>query len=177
MPTNEYQFVTVWEVAGTPEVVFDILDDPADLVRWWPSVYLDVVVEEPGDERGIGKVVSLLTKGWLPYKLRWSFRVTEKVRPTRIILDAWGDLDGHGEWTITGHGPMTRARYDWRVRADKPLIRHLSFLFKPVFSANHRWAMARGEESMKAELVRRRVGAEMARGSLAARGEGIWSRP
>jgi hypothetical protein len=63
MPANEYQFVTVWDVEGTPDEVFDILDDPADLARWWPSVYLDVVVDEPGDERGIGKVGSLLTKG------------------------------------------------------------------------------------------------------------------
>lgn len=157
MPANEYQFVTVWEVEGSPDEVFAILDDPADLARWWPSVYLDVVVVDPGDERGIGKVVDVLTKGWLPYKLRWSFRVTEKARPTRIALDTWGDLDGHGEWTITAHGAMTRDRYDWRVRADKPLLRYLSFLFKPVFSANHRWAMARGEESLKAELARRRA--------------------
>lgn len=70
MPANEYQFLTVWGVEGTPEEVFAVLDEPADLVRWWPSVYLDVVVEEPGDERGIGKVVRVLTKGWLPYKLR-----------------------------------------------------------------------------------------------------------
>lgn len=158
MPANEYQFVTVWEVEGSPEEVFAVLDDPADLVRWWPSVYLDVVVMEAGDERGIGKVVGLLTKGWLPYTLRWNFRVTEKARPSRIVLDAWGDLDGHGEWTITGHGALARALYDWRVRADKPLLRYLSFLFKPVFSANHRWAMARGEESLTAELARRRAG-------------------
>ena len=45
--------------------------------------------------------------------------------------------------------------YDWRIRAEKPLLRYLSFLLKPVFSANHRWAMARGEESLKAELARR----------------------
>src|SRR3954467_7382801 len=100
MPAHEYQFLTVWEVEGTPEEVFAILDDPADLVRWWPAVYLDVGMVEPVDGRGVGKVVSLLTKGWLPYTLRWSFRVTEKARPTRIVLDAWGDLDGHGEWTI-----------------------------------------------------------------------------
>jgi uncharacterized protein YndB with AHSA1/START domain len=157
MPVNQYQFVTVWEVESTPDEVFDILDDPADLVRWWPSVYLDVVVEEPGDEQGVGKVVSLLTKGWLPYKLRWTFRVTEKVRPSRIALDAWGDLDGHAEWSISPPGPQVRARYDWRVRADETLLRHLTFLFEPVFSANHRWAMARGEESLKAELDRRRA--------------------
>jgi hypothetical protein len=48
--------------------------------------------------------------------------------------------------------------YDWRIRADKPLLRTLSFLLKPVFSANHRWAMAQGEASLKRELVRRHAG-------------------
>lgn len=37
-----------------------------------------------------------------------------------------------------------------------PLLRTLSFAFKPVFSANHRWAMQRGEKSLRLELVRRR---------------------
>jgi len=30
----------------------------------------------------------------------------------------------------------------------------LSFLLKPIFCANHGWAMARGEESLKIELAR-----------------------
>jgi len=31
---------------------------------------------------------------------------------------------------------------DWRIRAEKPLLRYRSFLVKPVFGANHRWVMA-----------------------------------
>jgi hypothetical protein len=46
--------------------------------------------------------------------------------------------------------------FDWKLVAEKPLLRYLSFLFKPIFSANHRWAMARGEESLKRELARKR---------------------
>lgn len=42
-------------------------------------------------------------------------------------------------------------------RVYSELIRTLSFLFKPIFSANHRWAMAREEESLKLELTRRRA--------------------
>jgi uncharacterized protein YndB with AHSA1/START domain len=156
MPANDYHFVTRWHVEGTPEEVFAVLDEPEDMAQWWPSVYLDVRVIEPGDDRGIGKVVTLLTKGWLPYKIRWSFRVTEKAPPTRIALEAWGDLEGQGQWTIVPEGSQVEVRYDWRVRADKPLLRHLSFLFKPVFEANHRWAMARGEERLRKELVGRR---------------------
>ena len=43
--------------------------------------------------------------------------------------------------------------YDWKIRADKPLLRYLSFLLKPIFSANHRWAMAQGEKALRAELA------------------------
>ncbi len=48
----------------------------------------------------------------------------------------------------------------WQVRADKPLLRRLSWLLRPVFAANHNWAMARGEESLKLELARRRATSE-----------------
>ena len=47
--------------------------------------------------------------------------------------------------------------YDWRVSAGKPLLRRLGWLLRPAFAANHRWAMARGEESLKLELRRNRA--------------------
>jgi hypothetical protein len=125
-----------------------------ELPRWWPSVYLDVKVLEPGDKDGIGKVVSLHTKGWLPYTLRWQFRVTESRYPHGFSLEAWGDFNGRGIWTLEQDGPNVNVTYDWKIRADKPLLSALSFLFKPIFSANHRWAMTRGEESLKIELAR-----------------------
>lgn len=149
MPSNEYHFVTQWRVAGSAEEVWEILDNPLDLPRWWPDVYLRVTEPEPG-------IVSLLTKGRLPYKLRWSFRVTERRFPEGFSLDAWGDFNGRGVWTFRQNAGLTKITYDWRIRADKPLLRYLSFLLKPVFSANHRWAMARGEESLRRELARRK---------------------
>jgi hypothetical protein len=155
MSANEYHFVTTWRVPGTIEQVSDILGDPLDLPRWWPSVYLAVEQIEPGDASGVGRVVALHTKGWLPYTLRWRFRVTESRRPYGFSLEAWGDFEGTGVWTFTQNGSFVKITYDWKIRADKPLLRYLSFLLKPVFSANHRWAMARGEESLVAELGRR----------------------
>jgi hypothetical protein len=109
---------------------------------------------EPGDARGAGRVISLYTKGWLPYTLRWSFRVTE-VRDDGSTLEAWGDFVGRGIWTFEQDGPWVNAIYDWKIDAEKPLLRYLSFLIKPIFSANHHWAMARGEESLRLELARR----------------------
>jgi hypothetical protein len=156
MATNDYHFITVWRVKSTIEEVSEILEEARGLTRWWPSVYLDVKVLEEGDENGIGKVVSLYTKGWLPYTLRWEFRVTE-VQPDGFTLVAWGDFDGRGIWTFEQDGEWVNATYDWKIKAEKPLLRYFSLIMKPIFSANHHWAMAKGEESLKLELARRHV--------------------
>lgn len=153
MSSNDYHFITKWRVKSTVQEVSEILNDARDLVRWWPSVYLDVKILEPGDEHGLGKVVSLFTKGWLPYTLRWDFRVTE-VRPDGFTLVARGDFDGRGIWTFEQDGSWVNVVYDWKIKAEKPLLRYFSFLMKPIFAANHRWAMAKGEESLKLEIDR-----------------------
>jgi hypothetical protein len=154
MATNDYHFITTWCVKSSIEEVSEIIGDPRGLARWWPSVYLDVKVLEEGGEHGLGRVVSLYTKGWLPYTLRWEFRVTE-VQPDGFTLVAWGDFDGRGIWTFEQDGEWVNVTYDWKIKAEKPLLRYFSFIMKPIFSANHRWAMAKGEESLKLELARR----------------------
>jgi hypothetical protein len=156
-PSSEYHFVSIWRVEGTAAEVYAIIEDVESLPRWWPAVYLEVRVLEPGDAAGVGKVVALYTKGWLPYTLRWQLRIIEAQRPHRSTLEAWGDLIGRGVWTFTQAGGKVQVQYDWRIQADKPMLRYLSFLLKPIFAANHRWAMARGEESLRLELLRRRA--------------------
>lgn len=152
---NDYHFVTHWRVESTPEEVSAILADAPALARWWPSVYLEVDERARGDERGVGKVVGLHTKGWLPYTIRWQFTVTEADRPRGFALQASGDFDGRGIWTFTQNGRWADITYDWKIRGDKPLFKYGSLIMKPIFSANHRWAMAKGEESLKLELARR----------------------
>jgi len=157
MPANEYVFVTRWRVEGTCGEVADILGDPMALPRWWPSVYLSVTEFAPPDAHGVGRRVRLLTKGWLPYTLSWDFVVTESNYPYGFSIAASGDFDGSGVWTFAQDGACVDIVYDWRIRAEKPLLRALSFVLKPLFAANHRWAMAQGETSLKLELARRRA--------------------
>ena len=76
MASNDYHFVTVWRIPATPDEITEVLADAPALARWWPSVYLTVTEVSPGDERGVGKVVDLYTKGFLPYTLRWRFTIT-----------------------------------------------------------------------------------------------------
>ena len=143
---NDYHFVTRWRVQGSVKEVLDILGDAEDLPRWWPSVYIEV--------KKRGDAVELFTKGWLPYTLRWSFRVNE-TRPDGFVIEAFGDFVGRGEWIVTQDGDEVDIVYDWRITAEKSLLRLFSPILKPIFSANHQWAMARGEESSKIELARR----------------------
>ena len=163
---NEYVFLTRWRVEGTCGEVADVLGDPLALARWWPSVYLRVEELRPPDARGVGRVVRLQTKGWLPYTLDWEFEVTDSRYPHGFTLVAKGDFDGVGVWTFEQDGAFVIATYDWRLSAEKPLLKTLSFLLKPIFEANHRWAMAQGEESLKLELARRRATTDAARRSV-----------
>ena len=155
--SNAYHFVTRWRVEGTCGEVADVLGDPLALPRWWPSVYLSVSEIRPPDARGLGRRVSLLTKGWLPYTIAWEFEVVESRYPFGFVIAASGDFDGRGEWTFAQDGPYVDIVYDWRLRAEKPLLRDLSFPLRPIFEANHRWAMSQGETSLKLELQRRRA--------------------
>ena len=167
MATNDYHFITRWRVPGSVEEIAAIIADAGGLTRWWPSVYLAVRELEPGDASGLGKAIDLYTKGWLPYTLRWQFRVTE-LRADGFAIEAWGDFVGRGIWSFAQEGPTAIVTYDWRIRADKPLLRRLSFLLKPIFAANHRWAMEQGERSLKLELARRRAGTPEQRAAVPA---------
>ncbi|MGH9969096.1 MAG: SRPBCC family protein [Pyrinomonadaceae bacterium] len=153
----EYNFIDKWRVEGSVKEVADIIDDALSLPRWWPSVYFEVKELSPGGERGVGRVISLRAGGWLPYTLRINFRAIESHYPNGFSMEASGDLEGMGIWSFNQEGEFVNITYDWTVRANKTIIRHLSFLLKPIFRSNHNWTMKRGEESLKLELARRRA--------------------
>lgn len=175
-PAHAYHFVTDWRVEADLHEVVSILDDPEGLPRWWPSVYLDVRVLEPGAPGGVGKVVELFTKGFLPYTLRWRFRVAASDKPHGWTIEAGpfgpdappSDFVGRGVWSFRQEGPEVAIRYEWTITAEKPLLKRLSPLLKPLFSANHLWAMARGEEALRLELLRRRAPTPEARAAIPA---------
>jgi hypothetical protein len=158
-----YHFLTHWRVDGTCGEVADLLRDASALPRWWPSVYLRVTETDPPDARGVGRRVRLLTKGWLPYTLSWEFVVVESTYPSGFVIEATGDFVGRGVWRFVQDGPMVHITYDWSIRVEKPLLRRLTPFLRPLFEANHRWAMAQGETSLKLELARRRATSDAVR--------------
>jgi hypothetical protein len=121
---------------------------------------------EQGGAGAAGRTLELHTKGWLPYTLRWTLRITEPITDKGFGVTASGDLEGTGRWMFEQRGPSVVITYDWQVQANKPLLRRLGWLLRPVFAANHRWAMNQGERSLQLELERRRATDERGRQAL-----------
>ena len=105
-------------------------------------------VLDPGGRDGAGRRVALHTRGRLPYTLRWQARMVEDRRPHGWTIEATGDLVGRGVWRLEQRGELVAVRYDWQVAVEKPLLRPLTPILRPVYAANHRWAMARGFEGL-----------------------------
>lgn len=158
-----YHFVSRWRVPGTRDEVRAVLEDAAQLPRWWPSLYREVTVLEPGGPGGVGRVIELQTPP-VPYSLRWRLAVTRSYGPAGFTMAATGDFVGTGTWILKQDGDHVVVLYDWRVSAEKPLLKQLSWLLRPVFRANHRLVMHHGEISLRRELELRRMGPEAGAG-------------
>ena len=111
MASNEYHFITIWRLEATPEEVTEILGDAEGLARWWPSVYLEVEREEPGDERGVGAVVRPLHEGLAPVHPALAVH-GDGVRPAPWLPASRpsGDFVGRGIWTFEQVGDPRRSR-------------------------------------------------------------------
>jgi hypothetical protein len=151
LATNDYHFLTHWRVPGHLADIDAVLTEPADYPRWWPEVFLDV--EGPVFRAGV-PIVRVFSKGRLPYTLRWQARLVEVWSPHGFSFVASGDFTGRGAWSLRQDGEEVAVAFDWKIRAEKPLLRWLSLLLGPVFAANHNWAMRRGEEGLRRELAR-----------------------
>jgi uncharacterized protein YndB with AHSA1/START domain/quercetin dioxygenase-like cupin family protein len=144
--SGEYVFVDEWDVAAPPQAVFDALADARTYPQWWTPVYIDVDAEGPP---ALGKVSRQHFKGRLPYHLHTSSTITRLEPPHVVQGDVEGDLRGRGTWTLTPTATGTHVRFDWRVFADRPLLRTLTPLLRPVFRWNHNWAIARAIDGLE----------------------------
>jgi uncharacterized protein YndB with AHSA1/START domain len=162
--SREYLFVDEWEVAAPPEATFAALADARTYPKWWRPVYLDVDAEGPP---ALGVESRQHFKGRLPYHLRTRSRIVRFEPPRAIAAEVDGDLRGHGLWTLTPTPAGTHVRFDWRVHADRPLLRLLTPILRPAFRWNHNWAIARAMEGLEPYAQRSRTVKEEGSGARA----------
>ena len=143
---SEYVFIDEWDVDAPVEAVFEALADARTYPDWWGAVYLDVEADCPPQ---VGCVSKHEFKGRLPYHLNTTSEIVRMDRPREFEVKVVGDLTGRGVWTLTSRNGRVHIRFDWRVLADRPLLRYLTPVLRPVFRWNHNWSIKRAIERLE----------------------------
>jgi uncharacterized protein YndB with AHSA1/START domain len=150
---NEYRFVDRWFVRAPPELAYELIGDTLGYPQWWGDVFIHV--EGDGGPPRPGRRVTIVSRGFLPYRLRWDAEVTDADPPRRFGFTMSGDFVGGGSWSLEPADGGTSAVFEFRPRVEKPGVKQLSPVLKPLFRWNHRWAMRRGERGLDALLASR----------------------
>jgi carbon monoxide dehydrogenase subunit G len=129
---HEFVLVSDWRIPAPIEAVWAALHDVEKWPKWWP--YVKQVTEiEPVDADGVGARRAFVWATRLPYRIAFEMRTTRVRRPVLMEGRASGDLNGTGRWDLELTAYGTRVRYEWRVSADKPWMRRLAPLLRPVY--------------------------------------------
>jgi uncharacterized protein YndB with AHSA1/START domain len=143
---DEYVFIDEWDVRAPQEAVFEALADARTYPAWWRPVYLAVDADCPPS---VGCVSYHEFKGRLPYHLKTRSEIIRLEPPREFEVRVEGDLNGRGIWTLAPVGDGVHVRFDWRVLADRPLLRYLTPLLRPLFRWNHNWSIKRAIEGLE----------------------------
>jgi hypothetical protein len=54
-----------------------------------------------------------------------------------------------GVWTLTPRGDSVLVRFDWRVNADRMLLRVFTPVLRPLFRTNHNYAISRAKVALE----------------------------
>lgn len=152
MATNYYVFTDTFTVPCSVDTAYQYIKRIEEYPRWWGNVYkkIEKLKDAPPDTAGSKYRVTV--GGFLPYSLVIENEVTFVDRPNRIEFVAYGDLEGKGLWSFKPVAGGTEVTFDWRVAANKAVIRALSFLLKPLFRANHVYCVKKANEGIRREL-------------------------
>jgi quercetin dioxygenase-like cupin family protein/uncharacterized protein YndB with AHSA1/START domain len=156
-PMRPYVFVDEWDVAAPPAAVFTAVADSRTYPEWWRPVYLEAEGSVPVE---VGAEARHHFKARLPYHLRTRSVVAAVDPPRTVTADVEGDLRGRGTWTLTPTAVGTHVRFDWQVHADRPLLRALTPLLRPLLRWNHKWAIARAKEGLEPYAQRNAAAAQ-----------------
>ena len=149
MATNYYVFVDKFTVPCDGEVAYQYIRQIEEYPRWWGQLQ-----DAPPDAAGSKYRVTV--GGFLPYSLTIENEITFVDRPNRIDFAAFGDLEGKGTWLFKPVAEGTEITFEWRVAANKVMIRALSFLLKPLFRANHVYCIKRAREGIRQDLQQKK---------------------
>ena len=147
----EYHFASIWQIQAPIERVWGEIYDAEHWPSWWKYV-VGVDELEPGGADGVGRRQRFLFRTRMPYTLGFDGWLTYVQPPSKLEVEAAGELEGTGRWTLTPADGGTLVRYDWDVRTTKRWMNLLAPVARPVFNWNHDELMREGGESLARRL-------------------------
>ena len=155
MSASDFLLVSHWRLAAPRADIWKVLKAPTHWPRWWR--YVAKVDElDHGDAAGLGAKHRVSWTSRLPYRVNLETEVVETQPEQLIRLHAEGDVRGEGCWRLADADGGCTAEYTWRVAVDKPWMRALAPLLRPVFAWNHNAVMDEGERGLKRYLETRK---------------------
>jgi uncharacterized protein YndB with AHSA1/START domain len=156
---SEYVFIDEWNVDAPLDAVYNALADARTYPDWWKPVYIAVEGDRAPE---VGATTKQEFKGQLPYHLKTTSTIVNADPPHSFEVEVVGDLTGRGVWTLTERDGGVHVHFDWRVIADRPLLRYLTPILRPLFRWNHNWSIKRAIEGLEAYAQRTAGGARSA---------------
>jgi uncharacterized protein YndB with AHSA1/START domain len=147
--SNKYHFEDHWDVPFPIDQVWEVLSRAKEFPLWWQGVYLSVNSLDGADEPRVGARVAAVARGRLPYRLRFTIETTALEKPRLIAFKASGDFEtDESRWLLSPTANGTHVILDWNPKVEKPVVKLLSPLLKPLFRWNHNWTMIRGQRQI-----------------------------
>lgn len=157
MAANVFRFDESWEIPGaTLDEVYDVLSRGELLPLWWKGVYLEAVRLTPGDAPEVGGKLSARVRGFLPFTLAFVVEATELERPRKVAVKTYGDIDGAWSATLSPKGDGVHIALIFEVAVERPGMRFLAPVLRPLFAINHYWTTPKGERGLRQYLAQRR---------------------
>ncbi|MGW2183461.1 SRPBCC family protein [Streptomyces sp. NPDC001732] len=145
MDWSHYRFLSIWDLPGPPDTVYEILGRADDYPRWWPQ-FREVASLDA--TTGTARI-----RSFLPYDLVMTVRESRRDPRARVVeATLGGDLEGWARWIVTPYGGGSRVVYEQEVEVRKRLMRLLAVPGRPLFRANHALMMRAGRRGLTAWL-------------------------
>lgn len=138
---NFYSFRSTWTVDLPPESAYSLLREIGEYYKWWPEIKEMRQIDE--------RRIDIRARALLPYDLWFVGEPNEYPEECALELKMTGDLEGFSRFTIEADGSGSRLLFEEQVEANKPLLRRLALIARPLFVANHWLMMRRGQAGLR----------------------------
>lgn len=142
---HDYRFTAQWSLRADVPAVYAAILDLTSYPLWWPDIRS---VERIDDD-----TAEMVCRAVLPYAIRFRMhRAVQDERGGRVRVDLSGDVEGPLHGVLTAAPSGTRLVIAQQVVANKPLLRALAPVVRPLLRANHTAMMRRGQRGLRGYL-------------------------